>query len=98
MRRVAPLPEKAVQGVMGVAIGGLRSDRGAISSGRLIEPAEIIIGMAKIVSNLGRRWIGGSTFFQPSGRLLGLAGERSEERRVGKECVSTGESRCSPYH
>src|SRR3546814_19302508 len=23
---------------------------------------------------------------------------RSEERRVGKECVSTGRSRCSPYH
>src|SRR3546814_11861290 len=22
---------------------------------------------------------------------------RSEERRVGKECVSTGRSRCSPY-
>src|SRR3546814_18051792 len=26
------------------------------------------------------------------------AGKRSEERRVGKECVSTGRSRCSPYH
>src|SRR3546814_17152872 len=25
-------------------------------------------------------------------------GERSEERRVGKECVSTGRSRWSPYH
>src|SRR3546814_1296870 len=24
--------------------------------------------------------------------------ERSEERRVGKECVSTGRSRWSPYH
>src|SRR3546814_15283956 len=24
--------------------------------------------------------------------------ERSEERRVGKECVSTCRSRCSPYH
>src|SRR3546814_20734227 len=23
---------------------------------------------------------------------------RSEERRVGKECVSTCKSRCSPYH
>src|SRR3546814_21183899 len=39
---------------------------------------------------------------------LGLASERhftgygglgrSEERRVGKECVSTCRSRCSPYH
>src|SRR3546814_18303988 len=24
--------------------------------------------------------------------------DRSEERRVGKECVSTCRSRCSPYH
>src|SRR3546814_1323764 len=27
-----------------------------------------------------------------------LAGGRSEERRVGKECVSTCRSRWSPYH
>src|SRR3546814_19877919 len=27
-----------------------------------------------------------------------LARQRSEERRVGKECVSTGRSRGSPYH
>src|SRR3546814_3645013 len=27
-----------------------------------------------------------------------LAGGRSEERRVGKECVSTSRSRWSPYH
>src|SRR3546814_16412549 len=30
--------------------------------------------------------------------LLGKTGERSEERRVGKECVSTCRSRGSPYH
>src|SRR3546814_11005222 len=30
-------------------------------------------------------------------RLLAL-GNRSEERRVGKECVSTCRSRWSPYH
>src|SRR3546814_7968187 len=28
----------------------------------------------------------------------GAAAERSEERRVGKECVSTCRSRWSPYH
>src|SRR3546814_14575802 len=28
----------------------------------------------------------------------GRAGDRSEERRVGKECVSTCRSRWSPYH
>src|SRR3546814_10040780 len=27
-----------------------------------------------------------------------LVGDRSEERRVGKECVSTCRSRWSPYH
>src|SRR3546814_18396165 len=27
-----------------------------------------------------------------------IDGPRSEERRVGKECVSTGRSRWSPYH
>src|SRR3546814_9674908 len=31
-------------------------------------------------------------------RELGLICERSEERRVGKECVSTCRSRWSPYH
>src|SRR3546814_20235250 len=30
--------------------------------------------------------------------LLPLVPERSEERRVGKECVSTCRSRWSPYH
>src|SRR3546814_2198607 len=32
------------------------------------------------------------------GRTGQMAGERSEERRVGKECVSTGRSRWSPNH
>src|SRR3546814_13550038 len=32
-------------------------------------------------------------------RALGAStGNRSEERRVGKECVSTGRSRLSPYN
>src|SRR3546814_15629601 len=40
---------------------------------------------------------------QGSAKKLGLAPEkvvvtRSEERRVGKECVSTCRSRWSPYH
>src|SRR3546814_10348276 len=34
----------------------------------------------------------------PSCCFLDRAGERSEERRVGKECVSTCRSRWSPYH
>src|SRR3546814_12934022 len=34
----------------------------------------------------------------PSLSLIGAVGARSEERRVGKECVSTCRSRWSPYH
>src|SRR3546814_18335675 len=30
--------------------------------------------------------------------IAGAAADRSEERRVGKECVSTCRSRWSPYH
>src|SRR3546814_15355312 len=30
--------------------------------------------------------------------VRGIGAERSEERRVGKECVSTCRSRWSPYH
>src|SRR3546814_18560277 len=35
---------------------------------------------------------------QRSGRHLWIVPNRSEERRVGKECVSTCRSRWSPYH
>src|SRR3546814_16728499 len=41
---------------------------------------------AELVRHLGRK------------RLLMQDGGRSEERRVGKECVSTCRSRWSPYH
>src|SRR3546814_13071817 len=40
-------------------------------------------------------------FFYSSAVIFGLAGKvffRSEERRVGKECVSTCRSRWSQYH
>src|SRR3546814_2526055 len=33
-----------------------------------------------------------------AGRRCGIVSWRSEERRVGKECVSTCRSRWSPYH
>src|SRR3546814_19311688 len=38
--------------------------------------------------------IGGRISIKQASRSL----RRSEERRVGKECVSTCRSRCSPYH
>src|SRR3546814_13165709 len=36
--------------------------------------------------------------FDINGLAAGGNGQRSEERRVGKECVSTCRSRWSPYH
>src|SRR3546814_4906033 len=38
----------------------------------------------------------GKTLIHPS--QVPVANQRSEERRVGKECVSTCRSRWSPYH
>src|SRR3546814_4478101 len=39
-----------------------------------------------------------SHFTAAAASLVPSDGERSEERRVGKECVSTCRSRWSPYH
>src|SRR3546814_7823780 len=57
-----------------------------------------------IYASCGRRTIGtGSPSGPSTTRLIGSAlcmanTYRSEERRVGKECVSTCRSRWSPYH
>src|SRR3546814_5316798 len=37
-------------------------------------------------------------FLEAKGKAAHGEGKRSEERRVGKECVSTCRSRWSPYH
>src|SRR3546814_11117893 len=41
---------------------------------------------------------GGEDLSQKARRVTGCLGHRSEERRVGKECVSTCRSRWSPCH
>src|SRR3546814_3442455 len=52
-------------------------------------PAILIVVITKGVAAIARRF----------GDLVGENGScRSEERRVGKECVSTCRSRWSPYH
>src|SRR3546814_11759673 len=53
---------------------------------------KVIVGDGPALTDLGARY--------PAAVFLGkLGGEkRSEERRVGKECVSTCRSRWSPYH
>src|SRR3546814_15799812 len=50
---------------------------------------------------MGENLIGGECAAERDAFLTLLAAalpDRSEERRVGKECVSTGRSRGSPYH
>src|SRR3546814_6773177 len=57
-------------------------------------------GGADSIHNLhirGRRIKSQDCFLQPKSRGQHLVA-RSEERRVGKECVSTCRSRWSPYH
>src|SRR3546814_12939177 len=53
-------------------------------------PVESVTDMLRKLEKLGV-----STFIAA---LPGHAAPRSEERRVGKECVSTCRSRWSPYH
>src|SRR3546814_1797310 len=48
-------------------------------------------GGVRCLSTSRKQWICSAFRSTPSGR-------RSEERRVGKECVSTCRSRWSPYH
>src|SRR3546814_21137898 len=52
-------------------------------------------------AQLGEQGQTGVPLHTPAALVLGLGltnVNRSEERRVGKECVSTCRSRCSPYH
>src|SRR3546814_11262017 len=50
-------------------------------------------------SHIGLDWPEGSTVIGGEKPVIGIGGVyRSEERRVGKECVGTCRSRWSPYH
>src|SRR3546814_15067711 len=54
------------------------------------------LGIFAIASFFSGLWYGPGTLAMQ--RLAGPDAKRSEERRVGKECVSTCRSRWSPYH
>src|SRR3546814_11331839 len=66
--------------------------------GRNIEDLPALIGEAVALGAIGARDGGVEvrTDLDPAASLVLV--DRSEERRVGKECVSTGRSRWSPYH
>src|SRR3546814_8182633 len=68
---------------------GRRSER--LSFARRATGPLLVVAAWAIATSAG--WIDPSILPSPSGLV-----ERSEERRVGKECVSTCRSRWSPYH
>src|SRR3546814_14128440 len=57
---------------------------------------EMLDGTSMLIADLSPP--DGSTGILKTLGLAGMGGSRSEERRVGKECVSTCRSRWSPYH
>src|SRR3546814_3940345 len=61
---------------------------------------DILFGAGEIVAEHVREATGGNFTIQhfAGGEIVPALQARSEERRVGKECVSTCRSRWSPYH
>src|SRR3546814_8322519 len=68
-------------------------------AGKQLEPLQVFGQfIQRIQSRAGRK--AGAVLLRPAQASLisGGAGARSEERRVGRECVSRCRSRWSPYH
>src|SRR3546814_15771015 len=69
---------------------------GGVSVDRIIIEHANNLGHVSSVPHQGR--IADTRRLLPDGRISGALSVRSEERRVGKECVRTCRSRVSPYH
>src|SRR3546814_11545676 len=61
----------------------------------VVAQEQCAIGAEKGIDRAGRHGVQSGRLDQ---RAVGVFRFRSEERRVGKECVSTCRSRWSPYH
>src|SRR3546814_11167970 len=90
--------------------GNARHDLGAVADETGLLRQRLHISENALVSVFGRSplasRIGPEVVFHLAGHIAGIRKgggaafhqARSEERRVGKECVRTGRSRWSPYH
>src|SRR3546814_12623350 len=91
---------------------GVRADPGDLElrllvAGQVQELVRVPVVVRPVVL-VARHLVIGAALVGPRAQVLAVAlpeilGQgggtgRSEERRVGKECVSTGRSRWSPYH
>src|SRR3546814_15264062 len=83
--------------VLGIVIGGVAGYYGGFIDAVTLRTIEIIKSFPELPlfmtlsALLPVSW-------SPIGVFVGISVIRSEERRVGKECVSTCRSRWSPYH
>src|SRR3546814_12876567 len=77
---------------------GVEQHEGGLEPERLLQPAERRLGV--LVANGARKPLGSWMFGHVSSLPIRdlISHLRSEERSVGKECVSTWRSRWSPYH
>src|SRR3546814_14977868 len=67
--------------------------------GRLVAEAAGMLGLSELLDRKPRALSGGQRQRVALARaIVRKASVRSEERRVGQECVSTCRSRWSPYH
>src|SRR3546814_17728671 len=84
-------PEDITRDITNVGEEALRNldEAGIVYIGAEVGPGDILAG--KITPK-------GESPMTPEEKLLRAIFGRSEERRVGKECVSTCRSRWSPYH
>src|SRR3546814_14056989 len=77
----------------------LASDAGQIN---ILRGIDLAVAAGESVSVVGPSGSGKTSMLMIVAGLEHATGGtvrvRSEERRVGKECVSTCRSRCSPYH
>src|SRR3546814_19464849 len=63
-----------------------------------LQPALFVFGMVRINVEAGLEQASRAVRSHGAQSFVGQGRQRSEERRVGQECVSTCRSRWSPYH
>src|SRR3546814_18962629 len=78
----------------GAEVGMVGADDAFNSMETILEPASRIVKFVEQLFIFSGQRLG----LLPLGDVVEDQPGRSEERRVGKECVSTGRSRWSPYH
>src|SRR3546814_15904435 len=82
---------------VGPTLRGIVGSKAGAVPGYVFSPALKKSGIRWDRASLDR-WLQGPMKMVPGTKMVIPVTDRSEERRVGKECVSTCRSRWSPYH